>query len=308
MSESGMNWITIVLVAPLVWSISSIIDQYLCRRYFKENIFFAFFFFGCTNIPFIAGIVLYAPSVLDTPPLLALTLFCGGLLYMACIYPYFKALQEDDASIAIPIFQTIPVFTFIFGFFFLGETLQTSQIIAGLVIVLASVGIAWDHATNTLRVKTLLYMLCASVLFASYTIFLRHFAKDIHWLTITFWTLTSWSVTGIIGLIFSKSARQFIWRISKESKGQVLVFGGIQEGLDIIATGTWIIGLSLAPTAVHVTLVNGTQPFITLIVAGLAGFFWPKYYTALKFGKALTIKFILCSIMFCALYILTQTP
>ncbi len=302
-----MHWILIALIPPFVWSCSNIIDQYICRRYFDgSNLLFVFFFIGCTNLPFALGIPVFAPFVFDIPLSKILTLMLGGQFYMACLYPYFRALQSDDASVAVPIFQTIPVFTFLIGYVVLGETLNTNQMIAGLIIMLAAIGIAWDLEKKSLKIKTLLLMLITSLGFSAYTVFLRVHAPDLHWLVISYWAFAGWTVVGLAGLVVHRPTRQYIARMTRDTRGVMWVWGVLQEGFDNIATCALIMALALAPTAVHVTLVNGLQPFIAILLSGLVGLFVPHYFTPLRANRIFAVKLILCCVMFCGLYILTK--
>jgi len=65
-----------------------------------------------------------------------IVLVLSGALGVACLILYFKALQDNEASVVVPYYQTIPIFGFILGYFILGEVLNASQIVAcGLVII-----------------------------------------------------------------------------------------------------------------------------------------------------------------------------
>lgn len=302
-----MSWVFYALIPPFIWSCSNIIDQFIARRYFHgSNLLFVFFFIGCTNLPFAIGIPLFAPQVFDIPWQTMLTLILGGQFYMACLYPYFRALQSDDASVAVPIFQTIPVFTFLIGFAVLGEALNGMQMLAALVVIAAAVGIVWDTEKKTLKIRTLGLMLCASCGFATYTVFLRYVAPDVHWLTVGYWSFLGWTLVGVTGVALHAPSRRYIARISQETRGVLWFWGVLQEAFDNIATCVLVIALSMAPTAVHVTLVNGLQPFFALILSGLAGLIAPAFFHPLRMDRAFGVKFILCCVMFCGLYLLTK--
>lgn len=119
-----MNWFLIALVAPALWSVSNHIDKYLVSKYFKGGGTGAMPIFS-SGIGFLVlpVILVFHPEVLSFPIMQGLVVAFNGFIYIAALLPYIYALQRDEASIVVPLFQTIPVFGYILGYIFFGEQL-----------------------------------------------------------------------------------------------------------------------------------------------------------------------------------------
>ena len=64
----------------------------------------------------------------------------SGLLYLTAIYFYLRALQQEEASVIAPLFQTSTLFTYIIAYFVLHETLTGWRIVGGLLVMASAVG------------------------------------------------------------------------------------------------------------------------------------------------------------------------
>ena len=131
------NWFLIALIAPVLWSIVNHIDKYMLSKYLKDRGVGALLIFSALAsviiLPFILFFYydqLFDVSVSD----LAILVFVGFLSVLA-FYFYLKGMDEEEASIVIPLFQLIPVFGYFMGYYILGESLNTAQIFSSLLII-----------------------------------------------------------------------------------------------------------------------------------------------------------------------------
>ena len=138
-----MTWFFIALVAPFVWSIVNIADHYLISKYSEANkerssgglvlfssliaIFFAFF------------IMVFTKGIFDVSISDQLLLIASGALTVVWIVLYLYALEIEDTSAIVPWFLTIPIFGYILGYLFLGETLSIKQFVGSAIILLGVV-------------------------------------------------------------------------------------------------------------------------------------------------------------------------
>lgn len=140
-----MNWFLIGLIPPALWSITNHLDKYLISRYFKGGGVGALMVFssliGLVLIPFI---LIFHPEVLHVGVWNAVLIGLNGFFYILAVLPYFYALGKDETSIAVPLFQLIPVFSYVLAYFVLGETLSPAHLVGGGLIVLGAIGITLE--------------------------------------------------------------------------------------------------------------------------------------------------------------------
>src|ERR1035437_2731794 len=130
-------WLLFAFSGPILWAASTHIDKYLVEKYFKNSdtavlmVFTALI--GLVMIPFI---LVFQPGTLSLPLLSITVMIVSGILYMGTMLFYLQAIQSAEASVVAPLFQTLILFTFILGYFILGETLSwTNGIGAGLIVI-----------------------------------------------------------------------------------------------------------------------------------------------------------------------------
>lgn len=148
-----MNWFFIALIAPALWGASNFIDKYLLSKYFQdlkpEILVIISSVIGILIAPLIA---IFVPQVWSVSLNDAIILLFSGTLLMVALFPYLYALLNEDTSSITAIFQTIPIFSYILGFIFLHETLNSIQILACLLIITGAMGISLDLATKRCKI------------------------------------------------------------------------------------------------------------------------------------------------------------
>ena len=72
-----------------------------------------------------------------------------GILAGVGLYIYFMALGKGESSKVVPIVATFPLFTAIYAFMFLKESITTPKIIGTLLIVTGLVILNWGSAVKT---------------------------------------------------------------------------------------------------------------------------------------------------------------
>src|SRR5260221_14340865 len=112
-----MNWFFIALSAPALWAITNHIDKYLLSKYIQGSSAGALMLFSSLFGLFVLPIAfIFGQNVLHIGPLDTFLIVFSGILYMLGLIPYFYALNSDETSIVIPIFQTVPIFGFIYAY------------------------------------------------------------------------------------------------------------------------------------------------------------------------------------------------
>ncbi len=266
-------------LAPLLWAISNHTDKYLVAKYFKGGgvgglmIFSSFF--SIVLLPFI---IFFSPTVVDVNLSGALILILAGVANAFAIYCYLLALNEDESSVVVPFMQLIPIFTFILGYFILGETLTKNQLLGGAIIILGATILSLEFiAGEPLKIKTKIILLMSgcSLLFSLYTVLFKLVS-----VADGFWTGAFWEAVGLIvaGCIFFsiKSYRQEFFQVFKENSKSILLLNLFNESLTI--AGNWVMTFTtlLAPVAL-ISLVSGYQPLFVFIIGIFITVFVPQW-------------------------------
>lgn len=245
-----MNWFFIALFGPVLWAASNHIDKYLLSRYVRNATAGALILvsatFGLFALPFI---FIFDQNLFQIGLLNIFLIAFSGILYIAGLIPYFYALQKDEASVVIPIFQTIPVFGFIYAFFVLGEVLTTRQLFASLLVIGGAVGISLDLGNRMPKLKKsiLFYMLLASATFAGVDLLFKFVAIREGFWTTMFWHFVGYVIFAVFVLLFLKSYREQFINILKSNGVPVLGLNAFNETLNLVARGLFGYATLLAP-------------------------------------------------------------
>lgn len=301
-----MNWFYIALIPPIFWAISVHIDKYLVTKYFKGGGIGALIIFSSLIGLFILPFILVFNPQLFIKPSLILFIILNGFLYLLATLPYLYALQKDEASVAGPIFQLIPVFSYFLAYFLLNETLTASQIFGGLLIVTGAVVLSLglsEYKKIHLKKDVFILMFLSSFLFALNFLFFKYFAIDSSFWITSFWEYVGFVIFGIFLFLFVKSYRSEFINVIKKNRVAVLSINGANEIINIIGKITFNFASLLAPITLT-WVITGFQPFFLLIFGIILTVFFP-HISKEKIGrKHLTQKIIAILFMFVGAYFL----
>jgi drug/metabolite transporter (DMT)-like permease len=272
-----MSWFFISLSGTALFAVSNFIDKILISRYFKGGgvgalaIYSALIGIFILPFPLIFDIDFLSPGYMAIGIMIA-----SGLAYLLGIIPYLYALTQDDTSAVVPIFQTIPIFSYLFGFFFLHEQITDAQVVGMLLIILGSIAISLDLSGVKVRfkMKGTLLMLLSSFLIALSGFLFKFVGTDSGFILTSFWTYMGYTFLGIALFVFSRNYRsQFIHTLRANSVQIV----GINIFNEVVAIGGKMLqnlATLLAPLALTVA-VNGFQPIFVLVYGILFTLFFP---------------------------------
>jgi drug/metabolite transporter (DMT)-like permease len=273
-----MTWLFFALLAPFLFALTNQIDKLLLARYFKHVKATTLLFYTVIASAIIAiGIGIFKPSVLSIPLLDAGLMFVAGILFYFAITPFIKALNIEEASRVIPIYQIQPVFAYIFGVVLFGETLTVSQAFAGIIIVAGAVLINLD-LDNHRKFKVVVFGLVAlSCLFYMLESVTFKFVGGHHgfW-DAAFYQYLGTAVAGFLAFISSQKYRDDFKKVSKKGGVKLLTGAMTSAALSMGGRMAFNYSLLLAPL-VMVQLVQGTQAIFVLIIGTLLALFIPKY-------------------------------
>ncbi len=273
-----MYWFWIALIGPVLYAVTNHIDKYILEKYFKAGEVGAVVIFSaCFSVVALPLIFLFVPGVFAVNLATKLTLMFTGSLNIACLLLYLNALRDDEASVVVPFYQTIPIFGFILGYFILGETLNNQQLFSGLMILIGTTIISFDFSSGkpVFKKRVALLMLISSLIFAIIGVVFKSIAIDEgFWLSV-FWSLSGNVTIGLLIFLLVKSYRQQFLEVFRVNSKAVLAASSLNEIFFISADGVTAYATLLAPISL-VMVVNGFQPIFVFLIGIFLTLFFPK--------------------------------
>ena len=184
----------------------------------------------------LAVLLFYRGDILGIGLVNGILIVLNGALLIVSFIPYYFALKDDDASVVSPLYQTIPIFTFILGYFLLKETISPVQILAGIIIILGAILMSVDlnQPKFSIKLKPLLLMLLSSVLISIHFLLFKFIAIEG-----TFWRTVFWEYLGSVAvaiflLIFIKKYREQFILVIKDNSFYVILVNAVNEIINIV--------------------------------------------------------------------------
>lgn len=302
-----MHWFVIALFAPILWSLVNHLDKYLLSKYFKGGGIGVLLIFSSLAGLFVLPVI-YAiyPQVFDIKPLDALLLIGLSIISLLYLLMYFYALNQDETSTVTPLSQMIPIFSYILGYFVLGEKLTFAQTFASLIIITGAILISLEFVGKMPKLKKMVFisMVIHSLLFALAGLIFKVFALEYNYLTTVFWGYVGDGLMGIFIFICFKKYRKTFINIFKKNKIPVIGINLINEIFNIVAVMCIRFASLLAPLAVVYT-VEAFQPFFVLLFGVILTILFPKFVHEKLDKHTLLQKIIAIVLMFLGSFFLT---
>lgn len=273
-----MTWFLIALVATLFWAFSNIIDEYIVKNHSTgvrgSGGLVIFTSFMGLLMAILIGIFtkgIFQISIIDK-----LLLVLTGGMTIGWIILYLFTLELEDVSAVVPWFLTVPVFGYILGYIFLGETLTAHQQIGSLIVLTGMTLIMIDFSSEKRKFKwkPALYMLVACFMIAiSGVIFKYVTVENLYWVS-TFWENIGLGFLGILIYFFIPTYRRQFHLINKNGGRKVFLLNSMSEVSSVGGNLLSNYAILLAPVTM-VYLVGSFQPAIVLILTLISTRFFP---------------------------------
>lgn len=297
-----MAWLFFVILSSALYGWSSILDNYLSDKLFRKTIVLVFssFIFTLFLLPVVA--LIEKPEL---PPLSLLPFFLIiGLCEVLYLYPYYKALQNEDTAVVGSLFSLGKVFVPLLAFLFIGETVGPLQYLGFFIIIGSSSLLSLRNSHNHIRLnKSFFYMLAVSILIAIEAVTYKHILNGVNWST----GYIGAALTGVIlalPILLVRPWRNDIFESIKTSAGNFRWLF-LEELLTVAAAAVSVYAFSLAPA----TLVSGVfsvHPFIVLIYALLFSRFFPRFFKEKIDAKSVLKKLLLFAITILGIILIAQ--
>jgi drug/metabolite transporter (DMT)-like permease len=300
-----MKRILIGLLCPALRAISNCIDKYLLSKVFHEekNLSVLIIFSSIIWIAIIPFIIIFADNVFVISNINKLLMIWWWIVYIISIIPYLYALRKDDVSTVVPLFQMVAPVSLILGYFLLGESINSQQLIWFLIIFISSFVLSLD-ITKKIKFKyqTFFLMLISCILISlMYIVFKRVDIQASFWTT-AFWQYIWFWIVSIFLLFIPWYAKSFL-RLFKNNKVKIIWLNAISEIVNVIAI-LIMNYISIITFVWLAQLMNGFQPIFIFIYGIILTLLFPKIIKE-EYSKTIIIQKIICfSLMLFWLYLL----
>lgn len=303
-----MNWFSLALIPPALYAAVNHLDKYLVSRYFANagagSLLIFSSLIGAVLAPFV---YLLHPEVLAVQTTAALVMIGNGILYIVALLPYLAAIQREETSVATPLFQTVPVFGYILGYVFLGETLSAPQIFGSLLIVLGAFVISLNLGPGRYGLKrgVLGLMLLSSFLIAITGIVFKSVAMEERFWPTTFWSYIGLAFAAFFTIVAVPSARREFTGAIRAHGARFIAQNAAGEIVNVCAMLISTYATLLAPVAL-VWSVNGFQPAFTLAFGVALTLFLPQWGTERIGPRDLAQKAFAIAFMILGAYVIQR--
>lgn len=291
--------IIITLLASFLWAITNHIDKYmLCNIENPTSNIKSLLVFSSL----IAGLVLSPLWLIVSKFQISISaislafVFMASILYLLATYFYFKALEKNDASIVVVMFQLIPVFSYVLSWVLFKETLTTNQMIGSLIIISSAIIISLDFESNSNKNKltALILMIISSLMYALYFIFFDIAIRSSDYKAVAFWYQISFLLIGIILLCLKHFRKPFIEMIKNNGK-KIASLNITNEILNLMANLMVNFANLTIPLALANTL-NGFQGAFAFIIGAIGVLILPKIFVE-DLSKKIVIQKVFCIVL-----------
>lgn len=297
------SWFLLALVAPAIYTVVNFIDKYVVEHKVKDYRGIPIYgavvglFTGCA-IWLISGFQLLpaldATIVLSTG---ALTLFGYAL--------YFNALSKSETSYVIGLLQLTPVFTLIISYFIIGEAISAQQLVGFTLILAAVIALSVKKEREKFKFNQAFYFIIIANVFFAFSSVLIKLAINANSFT-EILIFESWGIAlgGLILFVSMPSVRNAFIKTTREVGGKVLSIMFVNEFIFIISKVITFLAISLGPVAL-VSVLSGTQVFYGVIYGLALTAIAPKLFNEERDTKILFKKFLLMSVLFFGILLLS---
>lgn len=298
-----MNWIILVLIATVIWSISAIINKFVRVRYIENSLGYLIFI---APVSFFALILLFFEPFTILPAKEAFFALLTGVAITLGYYLYLEAIHKEELSRVYILFGTAPLFVLVLSTIFLKEVLTINQYIAFALIFIGSTLIAFKKVKEKIKLTLgVLLVLLSSLFFSIQDVIFKYISK-VNLTTIMFYREGGFLASILLILLLSPKARKHTKKVINDLnlKKTALVYSAEIIGM----TGIFLVYLAIQRGPVSlVTVTQGFETIFILIFTIIISICIPKILKEEINIKTITIKIISIVLMLGGLYLIITT-
>lgn len=302
-----MTWLLYTLVSPTLNALVNFTDKYLIEKVAKGRGIGALIIISALmGLPTAGIIFIVQPEVFSISISNALLIILNGTFYTLWVLPYLYALEKDEASIVMPLFQLASVASLILAFIILKETLTLAQLSGCVLVLFGGIGLSTERHQGKLKIKAAIIGLVGLSCFfiAVSGVIFKYVALEE-----TFWVTSFWEALGIflssIPLLFITSYRKQLFHLLKTSPVKVLALSAGSEIFVMVGRLSLNFATLLAPVSLVYFVDNGFHPFFVLAYGLVLTTLFPKFTNESTDTYSISKKLVFISVMFAGTYILS---
>ena len=164
------SWIYFVIISEFMWSCTSLFDKILLSKNYIKSPKIFIIFNGLMNVLLIFLLPFFSFGKLGIADIL-IALLSGIFLTLGVLF-YYKAVQNEEISRVLMLWQLVPAFTLILSFLFLNENLTLYSLIGFVFLFSAGLIISYKKVNGSFKLGMAFYYMAAStVLIAIFYLF-----------------------------------------------------------------------------------------------------------------------------------------
>ncbi len=275
-----MNWIFVAILAPALYALGNYLDKILLSKKMNGGGVGAIVIFSCLLGSLTIPIIFYIDhSVFSVGLIPRIFLVINGMLTIAAMALYLFAIRDDDVSVVVPILQVTPVFGFILGFVFLGESLTAFQFIGSILIVFGAFFLSLEISAGgnwIIKSRTLILVCASALVFAVSGAMFKFFAINNGFWATQFWEYVGIALTGVLVFLLFPNYRKDFLSLFINRRGKAIGLNFITEVIMVTADLVMNFATLLAPIAL-VYVVNSFQPAFVLVYGIIISVLLPSF-------------------------------
>ncbi|RCL24829.1 EamA family transporter [Pseudomonas sp. AFG_SD02_1510_Pfu_092] len=273
-----MTWLYLSLMAPLLWSLSNMIDKFAINNITSNYISFIFLL-SAGNI-FFAAIIYITTQPTDLDLTTASLNVVSGLAVFMQYFAYSYSLEDMDVSVVIPIHQSEPLFVLIASallFNAIPTYWQTGGIflITGGILLLCASG----KTVEGLGQKKHILMILVSAFFgATSTMISDEILKFKSLESVLLFNFLGYALGGFL-LLSIPCCRRLIFHDLKQLNLRQFAIFGLTNTFDVGGYIFFMAALSAGGGAALVSVVVSIHPLFVLLFGFIATRYFPNFLT-----------------------------
>jgi drug/metabolite transporter (DMT)-like permease len=299
-----MNWFLVAIIAPLIWSFLNHADKYLVSKFHSvSGVGGLVTFSSIFSVVLLPFVLFFRPDVLHVSLGDGILLIASGAVFTLAVLFSMFALEKDDASYIVPFWQLTPVFAYVLGFFFLGETLLQHQIMGGAIVILGAVILSFEFKEGIrFNTRPVVFMILSSLCLAISDVIFKGVSFEGDFWSSIFWNQIGMTLFGLVCFVLIRTYRTDFLQIVRSKNKKLLSINIVGEILLVTANVVNYFAMLLAPVSLVLLVNYSFQPLFVFAEGVLLSVFLPHIATERLNKGHITQKILSIAIMGIGIY------
>jgi len=280
------NWIYFVFASEFIWAVTSLIDKIVLSKNYIRNPVVYIVLNGAMNIflifllPFVGFSSL---SLINS----FIAISAGAMLSAGIVY-YYKAVQHEEISRVLVLWQLVPIFVLLLSFLFLRESLTAKDFTGFLFLISAGILISYKKEVSFRMSKAFWYMMVSAFFISIYYIASKYIYGITNFWNAFFWTRLG-GLTGLCVLLVPSIKKQFFGTL-KIMKSKVKCLLLFKMSIDFSAFILLGYAMLNGPIPLISALGSSSAPIFIFILTIFTSLYAPKLIKEKIDNKSILIK------------------